>query len=263
MKKVLPVLIFAIVASSFLPKQTIDNSNRSASTITAKKPLVILFDVNETLLDMSPLKKKVNEVLGNKEGFRIWFGMLLQYSLVDNSTGSYHEFSAIADATLDMAAKTLGKEIKEQDKKQALALIKQLKAYPDVEKGLSMLKAAGYRLATLTNSASQTQMAQLNHAGLSKYFEQTLSVDEVKKYKPALESYKYAAKALGVNTGEMVMVAAHGWDIAGALAAGMQAGFIERKGQSLYSLSPKPQYTGKDLVEMAKAIIEKENSSNE
>ncbi len=70
MKQVLPVLIFAIVASSFLPKQKIDNSNHPASTITTKKSLVILFDVNETLLDMSPLKKKVNEVLGNKEGFR-------------------------------------------------------------------------------------------------------------------------------------------------------------------------------------------------
>jgi 2-haloacid dehalogenase len=219
------------------------------------RPTVILFDVNETLLDMSPLKKKVNSILDSKCGFRIWFGMLLQYSLVDNCTGQYHDFSAIADATLDMAAKTFGKKIKEQDKKEALGLIKQLKAYPDVEKGLSMLKAAGYRLATLTNSASQTQMAQLNHAGLSKYFEQTLSIDEVKKYKPALESYQYAAKALGVNTGDMVMVAAHGWDIAGALAAGMQAGFIERKGQSLYPLAPPPQYTGKDLAELAHSII--------
>ncbi len=52
-----------------------------------KKPSVILFDVNETLMDMSPLKKKVNDVLDSKRGFRIWFGMLLQYSLVDNSTG--------------------------------------------------------------------------------------------------------------------------------------------------------------------------------
>lgn len=112
MKQVLPVLIFAIVASSFLPKQAIDNNNRSASSLTTKKPLVILFDVNETLLDMSPLKNKINAVLGNEEGFRIWFGMVLHYSLVDNSTGSYHEFSAIADATLDMAANTLGKKFK-------------------------------------------------------------------------------------------------------------------------------------------------------
>jgi len=258
MKQIIPVLIFALGSSSFLPIQSIIECNRNSSMLTTKKPLVILFDVNETLLDMSPLKNKINVILGNKEGFRIWFGILLQYSLVDNSTGSYHEFSVIADATLDMAAKTLGRAITQQNKRQALALITQLKAYPDVEKGLSMLKAAGYRLATLTNSASKTQMLQLKYAGLSKYFEETFSVDEIKKYKPAPESYQYAAKSLGVNTEEMLLVAAHGWDIAGALAAGMQAGFIERNGQSLYGLSTKPQYTGIDLVEVAKAIIEKE-----
>ncbi len=71
MKQVLPVLIFVIVASSFLPKQKIDKSNHPASTITTKKPLVILFDVNETLLDMSPLKERINTVLGNKEGFHL------------------------------------------------------------------------------------------------------------------------------------------------------------------------------------------------
>jgi len=79
MKRIVTLLIFAFVASSFLSKQADVYSNRSATALKAKKPLVILFDVNETLLDMSPLKEKINTVLGNKEGFRIWFGMLLQY----------------------------------------------------------------------------------------------------------------------------------------------------------------------------------------
>lgn len=222
------------------------------------KPSVILFDVNETLLDMSPLQKKVNSILNSKRGFRIWFGMLLQYSLVDNCTGLYHDFPAIANVTLDMAAKALGEEIDEDKKKEALALMKQLSAYPDVEKGLKLLKEAGYRLATLTNSPPVTQSEQLEHAGLTNYFEQTLSIDAVKKYKPALESYQYAAKALGVKTEDMLLVAAHGWDMAGAMAAGMQAAFIERKGQSLYPLAAKPLYIGKDLAEIAQAIIKQQ-----
>ncbi len=219
------------------------------------KPSVIIFDVNETLLDMSPLQKKVNTLLGSKRGFRIWFGLLLQYSLVDNCTGSYHDFSTIANATLDMAAKALGKEGEDDEKKEALAPMKQLSAYSDVEKGLKLLKEGGYRLATLTNSPPNTQSEQLQYAGLTKYFEQTLSIDAVKKYKPAIESYQYAAKTLGVNTEDMLMVAAHGWDMAGAINAGMQAAFIERKGQSLYPLAAKPHYIGKDLVAIANAII--------
>lgn len=220
-----------------------------------KKPSVILFDVNETLLDMSPLKKKVNNILNSKRGFRIWFGMLLQYSLVDNCTGQYHDFSTIADATLAMAAKALEKEIEEDEKKEALALMKNLSAYADVEKGLKLLKEAGFRLATLTNSPMPTLTAQLQHAGLTTYFEATLSIDAVQKYKPATESYQYAAQTLGVSTSEIITVAAHGWDIAGAMQAGLQAAFIERKGQSLYPLASKPQFVCEDLVEFANAII--------
>jgi 2-haloacid dehalogenase len=219
------------------------------------KPSVILFDVNETLMDMSPLKKKVNNILDSKRGFGVWFGMLLQYSLVDNCTGRYHDFSVIADATLDMAAKALEKEIEEDEKKEALALMKKLSAYADVEEGLKLLKEAGFRLATLTNSPMPTLSAQLEHAGLRNYFEATLSVDAIRKYKPAIETYQFAAQTLGVSTSEIIMVAAHGWDIAGALQAGLQAAFIERKGQSLYPLAPNPRFVCKDLIEFVNAIM--------
>jgi len=216
---------------------------------------VILFDVNETLLDMSPLRKAINRLLGTTKGFRIWFGMLLHYSLVDNCTNSYHDFSAIANATLEMAAKALKEDIDEKEKEAALATIKELPAYPDVTKGLNNLKENGFRLATLTNSAFTTLTAQLQYSKLTKYFEATFSIDSIRKYKPALETYQWAAEQLSVSPTDIIMVAAHGWDIAGALQAGMQTAFIERKGQSLYPLVAKPQLFGKDLDEIATSII--------
>ena len=221
----------------------------------AIKPTVIVFDVNETLLDMTPLKKNINSLLGNSDGFKIWFGMLLQYSLVDNCTKDYHDFVTIADATLDMAAEGLKKSITEMQKKEALATIKKLPAYPDVPGGLKALKQKGFRLATLTNSPTTTLTAQLKYAGLTKYFDKTLSIDTIKKYKPALETYRWAAEQLSVNNAEIMLVAAHGWDIAGALQAGLQAAFIERKGQSLYTLSPSPEIVGKNLVEVVQKIL--------
>lgn len=219
------------------------------------KPSVVIFDVNETLLDMSPLRNKINNLLGNSKGFRIWFGMLLQYSLVDNCTNSYHDFSAIANATLDLASKALKVTIEEKERKEALQYIKKLNAYDDVPKGLQLLKENGYRLATLTNSPKATLSAQLQYAKLTEYFEATLSIDPIKKYKPASETYQWAASQLSVNVSDALLVAAHGWDIAGALHAGMQAAFIEREGQSLYPLAPKPQFIGKDLTEIANAVI--------
>jgi 2-haloacid dehalogenase len=219
------------------------------------KPLVILFDVNETLLDMGPLKASINKLLDNDQGFKIWFGMLLQHSLVDTCINEYHDFTLIANGTLSMAAKTLNRDIDETEKRAALSFIRQLDAYPDVPQGLPLLKDAGFRLATLTNSPLPTLLAQLEYAGIQHYFEKMLSIDVVKKYKPAIETYEYAAQKIEVAPNEIIMVAAHGWDIAGALNAGLQAAFVERKGQSLYPLSPLPQYIERDMVAIANAII--------
>lgn len=216
---------------------------------------LIVFDVNETLLDMTTLKNKINNLLGNSKGFNIWFGMLLQYSLVDNCVGIYHDFVTIANATLGMAAKTLKIVIDEKEKQAALATLKELPAHADVPIGLQLLKENGFRLATLTNSPLATLTAQLHQAKISEYFEATFSIDTIKKYKPAVETYTWATEQLSTNVTGAILIAAHGWDIAGALAAGMQAAFIDREGQSLYPLASKPQFIGKDLIEVANSMI--------
>lgn len=227
------------------------------STQGSFKPSVILFDVNETLLDMTPLKKKVNGLLGSERGFRVWFGMMLQYSLVDNCTNQYHDFSAIGRATLEMAAKAFKETVTEKDIEEALSTMKALPAHTDVTESLNLLKKAGLRLAALSNSPAKSLAAQLDYAGLTDYFEHILSVDAVNKYKPAPEAYEYAARTLTVDTNEMVMVAAHGWDITGASHAGLHTCFIEREGQALYPLAPTPSISGNSLVAAAKQIIKK------
>lgn len=219
------------------------------------KASMIIFDVNETLLDISNVKKKVNKALSSKRGFKLWFGLLLQYSLVDTVTNNYHDFATIANATLTMAAQALETEIKEDDKKDILNQMKDLSPHKDVKEGLTLLKDAGYRLVTLTNSPPATLQHQLQKGGLSVFFEAALSVDEFRMYKPHVDVYKKALEKLGVQPQEAIMVAAHGWDIAGALAAGMQAAFIERKGHMLYPLAPKPHYISKGVVEFAQNFI--------
>jgi 2-haloacid dehalogenase len=223
-------------------------------TLRKNKP-VLVFDVNETLLDMTPLKKSVNALLDNEQGFRIWFGMLLHYSIVSNSINDYHDFSTIAAATLAMTANSMHKKVNEDEIKETLSIIKTLKAYPDVEKGLNLLKDHGFRLATLTNSPPNALKQQLINSSLTDFFEQTLSIDSIKKYKPEAETYLWAAKELGVKPEEMILIAAHGWDIAGASHAGLRTCFIEREGQSLYSLSNKPDFQAKDIFTMAEQFV--------
>lgn len=219
------------------------------------KPTVILFDVNETLLDMLPLKQNINALLKNESGFQIWFNMLLQYSLVDNCVQQYHDFSTIGNATLQMAAQALNVSTTETERKNALAVMQELKAHPDVEQALKLLQQKGFRLATLTNSPPNVQANQLKTANLTTFFEQTLSIDSIKTYKPSIESYHWAAQQLSAAPNEILMVAAHGWDIAGAIRAGLQTAFIAREGKSLYPLAPKPDFKGNNLMEIAEMLL--------
>jgi 2-haloacid dehalogenase len=62
-------------------------------------------------------------------------------------------------------------------------------AHPDVPAGLKQLKDAGFRLVTLSNSPQGAQVIQLRHAGIDGFFEKLLSVDLVRRYKPAPQVY--------------------------------------------------------------------------
>jgi 2-haloacid dehalogenase len=124
-----------------------------------------------------------------------------------------------------------------------------------VEEGLSRLRDAGFRLATLTNSTRQVGEAQIDNSGLRDYFEQTLSADTAQRLKPAPEPYRMAAESLGVELGEIRLVAAHGWDIAGALRAGCAAAFVARRGKALFPTAPPPDVVGTDLQEVADRIV--------
>lgn len=223
-------------------------------TSKKNKP-VLVFDVNETLLDMTPLKKSVNALLDNEQGFRIWFGMLLHYSIVSNSIDAYYDFGTIAGATLSMAATSLHIKVSEDEIKAVLSKIQTLQAYPDVEKGLKLLKDHGFRLITLTNSPPHALKQQLINSNLTDYFEQALSIDSLKKYKPEASTYLWAAKELAVQPKDMLMIAAHGWDLAGASHAGLKTCFIAREGQSVYTLTNKPDFEAKDILAMAEQLV--------
>ncbi|NRS90600.1 2-haloacid dehalogenase [Flavobacterium sp. 7E] len=223
-------------------------------TIKKNKP-VLVFDVNETLLDMTPLKKAINTLLNEEQGFRIWFGMLLHYSTVSNNIDEYHDFTTIAATTLKMAATSMDKKVTNEAIKETLSIIKSLQTYPDVIKGLQLLKENDFRLITLTNSPDSALKAQLQNSNLTHYFEQALSIDTIAKYKPAKETYLWAAKKMEVKPQEMLMIAAHGWDIAGASHAGLNTAFIAREGQSIYTLSKEPDYVANDILAIAQQLV--------
>lgn len=216
---------------------------------------VVVFDVNETLLDLRALDPLFERIFGDAAARREWFLQLLQSALVATVTDAYADFGTVGRAAFAMTASRRGIPVLESDRKELLDAIKELPPHPEVPGALARLNKAGLRLAALTNSPLETATAQLSHAGLFGHFEAVFSADEVRRLKPAPEPYRMAASLLGVEPGGMRLVAAHSWDVAGALRAGCEAAFVGRPGAALDPLAPTPDIIGKDLDEVAGLII--------
>jgi 2-haloacid dehalogenase len=165
--------------------------------------------------------------------------------------GEYRPFSEIGRAVLKMEADARGINLTEADAQRVGAALRSLPPFREVERSLSQLQKANFRLAVLTNSASQDAREQLSHSGLSKYFDRVLSVGEVGRFKPSREPYELAARSMEVETHQILMVAAHPWDLMGAAAAGCRTAFIQRPGKALFPGALKPTYVARDLADLA------------
>lgn len=235
---------------------TAQSMNTQKSAIM-KKPEVIFFDVNETLLDLTAMKTNVLEVLGNNPDLlKLWFTTMLQYSLVTTVTQSYNDFGAIGAAALVMVAANKGISLTQKEAEEIIIPpLRSLPPHPDVIAALQKLKQHNYTLVTLTNSSQKGVTTQLENAGLTQYFDERLSIDSIGKFKPHYDTYAWASRKMKVQPENSMLVAAHGWDIAGALAAGWQAAFVARSGAQLYPLAPKPQLNESSLTGIAKQLI--------
>ena len=222
---------------------------------------VCVFDVNETLLDLTALDTKFSQHLLDAGVRREWFAQLLSSAFVSTITGAYRDFGTLGRAALRAVAERHGTELDDSQLDDILSAMWQLPPHPDVTGGLEALAEADYRLAALTNSTTAVARKQLEYAGIASYFERILSVDAVRRFKPAPETYLMAARELDVPIEQIRLVAAHGWDVAGAMRAGAAAAFIARPGLWLDPAAETPDIVGADLIEVARLVIDIESTA--
>lgn len=216
---------------------------------------VIVFDVNETLLDLSALDPLFQRRFADAGMRRLWFAQLLQTSLLQTVLEDYRDFGVCAAAALDLLAARTGRRLDVGGREEILSGLRTLPAHPEVPGALGKLAAAGLRLATLTNSSTDMVASQLAAAGIDHCFEAVLSVDRVRRFKPARAVYDMAAQALGAASADLWLVAAHNWDTTGALAADWNAAFVQRPGMALGPLDRTPTIVGRDLEDVADGLL--------
>src|ERR1700739_1554742 len=158
-------------------------------------PPVLVFDVNETLIDIEALAPLFGELFGDERVLREWFGQLVMYSMTATLAEYYVDFFTLGQGVLRMLADIHGGDITDDGVHRLQEQMRTMPAHPDVEEGLSTLRDNGFRLVTLTNSPHRAGVrTPLENAGLADFFEQQLSVESVRAFKPSPAVYRHACQ---------------------------------------------------------------------
>jgi 2-haloacid dehalogenase len=222
------------------------------------EPKVLIFDVNETLINFEVMQPLFQRLFGTDRALREWLGQLIMYSMDITLSGLYVDYYTLGAGLLQMVGAVHDVPVSDDDIREVREGMMTMPAHPDVEGGLQKLKDAGFRLVTLTNSPPNPDGASpLEHAGLASYFEQQFSIESARAYKPAAHVYHLVTQTLGVAPANCMMVAAHVWDTVGAQSTGLSAALITRPGNAPLPIDslPQPNLIARDLPEMVDQLI--------
>ena len=219
-----------------------------------KRPLIV-FDVNETLLDLETMEPTFERIFREKGAMRLWFANFIMYSAALTVAGCYVPFTDIGGAVMKMLADTRGIKISDADKRELTEKFSTMPPHAEVPAALRRLRAAGFRLFTLTDNLLEVQTHQLTHGGIVDLFERRFSADGVKHHKPSRQAYAYVETELGAKPSDFCLIACHTWDTLGAVAAGWEAALIKRPGNDVLGVGPQPNVVGDTLDDVADKLI--------
>lgn len=215
-----------------------------------RTPLV-LFDVNGTLSDMERLSQHFEEVGAPGQMSALWFASLLRDAFALTVVGANPAFSSVAEGSLHaaLAGQHLNRPV-DDAVAHVMAALQELPVHPDVPAGVVALTEGGFAVAALTNGARSTAEGLFERAGIRAHFEAVLSVEDAPRWKPAPESYAYAAETLQRAAAELVLVAVHPWDIDGAARAGLRTVWLNRDGAPYPSALTLPDHEVSSIADL-------------
>lgn len=212
--------------------------------------MIVLFDVNGTLTDPGGL----GEPWGRPDLGRAMLDGAIHTAMTDVICGAYRPFLEHVRGSVTREADRQGLDPTRID--AAVQQAGALDPWPDAAPALRALRDAGIGIATLTNSGAEGGRATLRAAGLLEHVDAVLGVDAVKTFKPDVRTYRHALSELGARPDEVTLVAAHGWDVAGAAHAGLRTAWVARGEGALSPVVRAPDHRGDDLAQVVGSILE-------
>ncbi len=219
------------------------------------RPLAVAFDVNETLFRLDSLRPRFAALGLPPLALEWWFAVVLRDGFAHELAGEAASFPALAFEALHEVCAAAGVVGDPVAIRRALEGFDELDAHDDVAPALARLGHAGVPALALTNGGPRAVGLLVARAGASAAFAHVISVDEVGRWKPRADPYRFAARRAGVEPGACALVAAHPWDLHGASRAGLVTGWVNRHGRPYPSTFDPPDVEGADLLEVVDKLL--------
>jgi 2-haloacid dehalogenase len=216
-------------------------------------PRWVLFDLNGTLVDPSVMAQPLGDSGADEELVQAALDDAISQAMVATLTGQTTPFIDMIEAAMRRRLRLGGRD--EAGAGEALELMGTMPAYLEAPGALERLRGEGIRLGVLSQSAAAAGDSVLRFAGLRDRIEHVMSAQDAGAYKPDPRPYRMALERIGAPADDVVFVATHWWDVAGAKRAGMRTGWVARRERALLDTVPTPDFTGRDLTEVAEAIV--------
>jgi 2-haloacid dehalogenase len=199
-----------------------------------RAPTAVVFDVNETLFPLTPVRDRMARAGLTPQRLEPWFRGVLVDGMAAALTGGMTAFAELARHHLEVELAAAGIETDAATVGDVLAGFDEVVPHPDVLPALEVLDTAGIETALLTNGSSSIAESFLERAGLRPLVGEVWDVGAAGHWKPHRAAYDWAIAQLGATPGEVVMVAVHPWDVHGAMSAGLVGAWVDRPGLDRY-----------------------------
>ena len=234
---------------------TIPSSHRPVSIDGPRLPTVTVFDVNETLSNMSPMAARFVDVGAPAHLAATWFAALLRDGFALTAAGATAPFAQLGTGVLRAGLDRLPlNRTVDEAIEHIMGGFDELSVHADVHDGIPALAALNTRLVTLSNGAASVAQRLFERAGIGQHFERLLSVEDAGIWKPAPGAYAYAAQQCGVEPIDMMLVAVHPWDIDGAHRAGLGTAWINRFGAIYPGYFTPPTIEATSVLHLAQLL---------
>ena len=215
--------------------------------------ITLAFDVYGTLIDTHGVVSKLQQLIGDQAPAfsQTWRDKQLEYSFRRGLMANYQTFAVCTSQALDYSCSYHRVDLTEEQKQSLLQSYRTLPAFADAQAALTGLQAAGYRMFAFSNGSADAVENLLSAAGLRKFFDNVVSVDELRSFKPNPAVYSYFRRKSGASGGQAWLISGNPFDVIGAISAGMRAAWVRRSPDVVYDpWGIEPTLTVGGLVEL-------------